>query len=54
MKIELSDKECNLILECINVAIKTSDNAIQSSAVLLPIVAKLNAKEQLAEDEPTQ
>lgn len=45
MKIELNDKERNFLLSCINIAIKASDNAIQTAALAMPIVAKLSNPE---------
>ena len=42
MKIELTKEEAQNTLAAINAAIKGSDNAIESSAALLPIVGKIS------------
>ena len=45
----LSEQEKQILIECINQTIKTSPNAIQTAATLIPLVQKLQAK-----DEPTE
>ena len=42
MKIELTKEEAQNTLAAINAAIKVSENAIESSAALLPIVGKIS------------
>lgn len=46
----LTSEEKQILIECINQTIKTSQNAIQAAATLIPIVQKLQAKDEPASD----
>ena len=49
IQMTLTNEEKQILIECINQTIKTSPNAIQTAATLIPLVQKLQAK-----DEPTE
>ena len=48
----LTNEEKQILIECINQTIKTSHNAIQAAATLIPIVQKLQVKDEQC-NEPT-
>jgi hypothetical protein len=55
MQVELSDEDRDNLLNCINTAIKAAPNAINASAQLMPLVAKLTTKPTTAPDpEPVK
>ena len=49
----LTNEEKQLLIECINQTIKTSGNAIQAAAALIPLVQKLQAKDEQCDPTPT-
>jgi len=49
MILELNEQEKQQLLACINQTVKTSDQALQVAADLLPLAARIS---QLKEDEP--
>tara|TARA_R110000803_G_scaffold75124_6_gene139440 strand:- start:1855 stop:2019 length:165 start_codon:yes stop_codon:yes gene_type:complete len=49
MILEINEAEKNQILACINQTVKTSDQALQVAADLLPLASRIS---QLSEDAP--
>lgn len=49
---ELTSQELEILLQCCNVAVKASDQALQAGSVIIPIAAKLAAEKERLDKEP--